>query len=227
MSLTRTFNITCNGVTKNSLADYGLAISNTNYIGDPIMEEFYIDVPSGPILDLCDALTGRPVFKQRTITLEVGALRNKDAWDSVISDFRNLYDGQKCKITFDNDTDWYWEGRIRITEFDRVQSLGTFTIIMIADAYKYKVTPVTDTYTLSDSSEQIALRSYAIPISPIFKATSGDITVKTYRQDLGTTSYILNQGVEFKVPALLTDTNLTISAEGTGTLQVIYREKSL
>lgn len=227
MSRTRTFNITCKGITKNSLADYGLAIGNNNYIGDPIMEEYYVDVPSGPILDLSDALTGRPTFKQRQINIEVGAIKNRDDWDSELSTFRNLYDGQICKITFDNDTDWYWEGRVRILEFDRVQSLGTFTISMIANAYKQKVTPIVDTYTLTGTPRQVTMRSFNIPIEPIFKANDENMMVATWKQGLGQTTYYLTEGVEFKVPALTTETDFRVLVDGSGSVDVIFREKSL
>ena len=227
MSLTRTFNITCNGITKNSLADFGLAVGNNNYIGEPTLEEFYVDVPGGPVLDLSDALTSRPVFKQREINIEVGAMRDKDSWDSAMSDFRNMYDGQICKITFDNDTEWYWQGRVRILDFDRVKSLGTFTIFMMADAYKYKVTPIVDTYTLIGTPKQVTMRSFNIPIEPTFKTNDESMMVATWKQGLGQTAYYLTEGIEFKVPALTTETDFRVLVDGSGSVDVIFREKSL
>lgn len=227
MSLTRTFNITCNGITKNSLADFGLAVGNNNYIGEPTLEEFYVDVPGGPVLDLSDALTGRPVFKQRQINIEVGGMRDKDNWDSEMSMFRNLYDGQICQISFDNDADWYWQGRVRILDFDRVKSLGTFTISMTADAYKQKVTPTVDTYTVTGVPKEVTMRSYAIPIEPIFKANNENMMVATWKQGFGQTAYSLIEGVEFKIPALTTETDFKVLIDGSGSVDVIFREKSL
>lgn len=227
MIQTRTFNITCDGVTMNSLTDYGLAVGNTNYIGEPTMEEFYVDVPGGGVIDLSDALTGRPVFKQRTISIEVGAMRYKDDWDREMSIFRNRYDGKVCKITFDNDQEWYWEGRVRITNFERTKSLGTFTIVMTANPYKQKVIPIIDSYDLSGVPKEVDMHSFDIPTEPVFVARDNGMSVATWKQGMGQTMYTLVKDEEFKIPALLTDTDYKVTVDGSGTVDVYFKEKSL
>lgn len=124
---------------KHSIDDLNLAIGNNNYIGDPVQEIFTVDITGGGILDLSEAITGMPVFKNRPISIECGSKRPRNEWDSVISELRNMYEGRVCKISFDNDPSWYWQGRVHITDFDRKRELGTFNIEMDANAYKRQV----------------------------------------------------------------------------------------
>ena len=47
----------------NTLEDWGLAVGNNNYIGDPVQETFYEDIPgASAMLDLSEVLCNRPVF---------------------------------------------------------------------------------------------------------------------------------------------------------------------
>lgn len=210
--------ITPSGDDYHSLEDWGLAMGNNNYIGDPTLEEFYVDVPGGPVLDLSQALTKRPVFKQREIHIEVGGVRNRFDWDGEISTIRNLIDGQVCKIIFDNDSDWYWKGRVRITDFDREASIGHFTITMLADAYKYAVTAESDTYTTETAV--ITFPNFDIPVVPEFECTAGcDLSD-------GTEVYHLRVGKN-RIPTLKTDTSKTWTLTGNTSTTVTCREMSL
>lgn len=130
------------GKAYHSIEDFGFAIANTNYIGDPVLEETIIDIPFSNPLDLSEVATGYPVFKNRPINLELGCKRPRWEWDALISKFRNLYDGKICRIVFDNDPLWYWQGRVRIQNVNRVRTLGTFTLYMDALATKYSVEEV-------------------------------------------------------------------------------------
>ena len=65
------------GETFDTLEDWGLVVGNNNYIGDPVQETIYIDIPgaSAP-LDMSEVLTGRPVFKSRPINVILGGKKN-------------------------------------------------------------------------------------------------------------------------------------------------------
>lgn len=131
---------TSDGDTFNTLEDWGLAVGNTDYIGEPIMEQVLIDVPyrSG-VIDLSEAITGYPVFKTRALSFYMGGIRERLSWDTIISDLRNKIEGKMCKITLDNDPNFYWQGRVFISDYSRIRKLGTFNIsVPNADAYKYE-----------------------------------------------------------------------------------------
>jgi hypothetical protein len=127
------------GVVFHTLKDWGMAIGNNNYIGEPEQETYYIDVPgTNAFLDMSEALTGEPVYKSRPINVTLGGLRPRMKWDHIVSDVRNKVHGRECKIIFDNDIDHYWIGRVYIEGFDRVRELGTLQLnIPKAEPYKY------------------------------------------------------------------------------------------
>lgn len=124
-----------------TLKDWGLAVGNNNYIGDPVQEVCYQDVPGASgLLDLSEVLCDRPIFKSRPIIVKFGGKRNRMDWDAVISYFRNEIEGKVIKLTFSNDVGYYWRGRASIVGFDRSQGIGQFQLkIEKAEPYKYEV----------------------------------------------------------------------------------------
>ena len=125
----------------NTLEDWGLAVGNNNYIGDPVQETFYEDIPgASAMLDLSEVLCNRPVFKHRPIKVLLGGKKPRLNWDSIISMFRNKIDGKIVRLTFSNDPSFYWRGRVNISNFDRARELGQFYMeIPMADPYKYDI----------------------------------------------------------------------------------------
>ena len=74
-----------------SLNDWGLAMGNNNYIGDPQLQTTYISVPGRDgYIDATEVVSGRPVYSTREINIEVGGLYDRNDWDAVISMIRNL-----------------------------------------------------------------------------------------------------------------------------------------
>lgn len=128
--------------TYHTLDDWGFALGNNNYISDPEMETNYIDVPyRNGLIDVSTAMTGRPVYKKRQLSFEMGGTRERMAWDSTISGIRNAIHGRTCQLIMDNDITYYWRGRVFVENFDRFRGLGTFQInVPNAEPYKYSVT---------------------------------------------------------------------------------------
>ena len=127
------------GMTYHTLNTWGLALGNNNYISDPEQETTYINVPyRDGMIDISETVSGRPIFKTRQLSFEMEGLNVRRKWDSVISDLRNKVHGQLCRITLDNEAEWYWRGRVYIRDFDRERELGTFVIdVPQAEPYKY------------------------------------------------------------------------------------------
>lgn len=211
--------ITPDGKKYHSLVDFGLAIGNTNPIGKPVQEKFTVDVPGGPVLDLSEVLTGEPVFKTRPIHIELGGIRERFLWDSVMSTFRNKFEGKICKIIFDNDYEWYWEGRVELADFEREVSLGKFSLdIPEADAYKYAIMPYERSYDAETAVVEFPL--YDKAVVPTFICTDA------CQISDGTTTYDLSIG-ENRIPNLKTNTDKVWTLTGNDTTTVICREMSL
>lgn len=137
---TNAVNITVGSTTYNSLADFGFAIGNNDYIGEPVQPNNIILVPgSSKPLDLTETVFGKQYFTHREIKIRFGAVRAPEQWDSEMSRFRNLFSGKIVKLSFANDPDWYWTGRAQLSNFSRQRAIGQFDFkIPYADPYKYK-----------------------------------------------------------------------------------------
>ena len=234
-----------NGNTYHTLKDWGMAVGNNNYIGDPEQETNYVDIPgSSTFLDLSEALTGAPVYKSRPISVELGGKRQRMEWDKVISDLRNKVHGRECKIIFDNDINHYWKGRVYIEGFDRARELGTLKLnIPKAEPYKYDVQSSSepwlwDTFSFIDGvirtiEKQIVDGEVSITIpkgnmitSPVFIASN--IASSEFKVSDGANTYTLINGRNrFPKIKVCGETEVTLTFRGTGEVVIDYRGGSL
>ena len=140
---TNTVDIEVDGISYNSLGDFGLAIENTDYIGTPVQDTSgMVAVPGkSGLLDLMQGVFGSDaIFKSRPINIVFGGIRNAEDWDEEISVFRNLFEGKSVKLWFETEPGWYWEGKAQVQKFNHTRALGKFTFtIPSADPYKHRV----------------------------------------------------------------------------------------
>lgn len=229
-----------------TLDDWGLAIGNNNYIGQPTQHTDFISVKGrNGLLDISEALTGHPTYSSREIRVSLGGIRDTATWDVVISDLRNKIEGKQIKLTFDNDPSHYWFGRCHIEGFDRIRELGTFELtIPNADPYKYNVREfnedwlwdsfnfltdyVTDAheYEINNHTE-IIIPTGEMPVSPTIIVT--DIKTFLTVQKYGESRVIdLNLG-ENKVYAITIndESESILMFEGEGKFSINFRGGSL
>lgn len=231
------------GETFNTLTDWGLAVGNNNYIGDPVQETFYVDVPgASATLDLSETLCNRPIFKSRPINVLLGGKKGRLDWDSIISTYRNKIEGQIVKLVFSNDPFFFWRGRVNITNFDRTRELGNFNLsIPMADPYKYEIFDSEDDWLWDPFDFENGVIRYIGPIDlsntsitvprgsmltvPIFDI---DSIVDSLSVTANGNTYQLEVG-ENRFPQLLVagPEEVTLQFAGTGTGSVKYRGGSL
>lgn len=175
---TNTVDITVDGTTYNSLADFGLAIENTDYLGTPVQEYnnlAFVPGRSGP-LDLTDAVFGDQFFSYRPISISFGGLQAPEDWDTFISAFRNLFEGKTVQLEFETDPGWYWTGRCSIEDFEHVQSIGMFHMnINYADPYKYK--EISESLTADSEGTTVTLNVTRRRVVPLV-TTDSAITIE-------------------------------------------------
>lgn len=232
-----------NGTKFHTLDDWNLALENNNYIGEPELETWYVNVPfrSG-LLDFSEALSGRRIFKSRPLAFNLGGIRERVLWDNVISDLRNKIHGKKCKITLDNDIDHYWYGRVYISDFDRIRELGRFTLnVPEADPYKYNILSSAEPWKwdpfsfvngvitsigehIIDGTETVTLPRGYMEVSPEFVCAE----VLDLKVEANGREYTLTNGSN-RFPSLLVngpyETKLTFT--GKGKVSIVYRGGSL
>lgn len=233
------------GETYHTLDDWDLALGNNNYIGDPEMETTYIQVPGRTgLIDATEVISGRRIYKKRSLEFELGGIRDRLDWDGVISAFRNNIDGRVCRLTLDNDRNYYWRGRAYIKGFDRFRDLGTFSLaVPTADPYKYSKTSSaepwlwdpfnfeTDMITYIGAITVVGSASVTIPHGHM--ATSpelvvSDMTSLTFTVTANGMTYPLIVGTN-RVPSILVggDTDIELEFTGDAKIQIVYRSGSL
>lgn len=233
------------GKTYHTLDDWDLALGNNNYIGDPEMETTYIQVPGRTgLIDATEVISGRRIYKKRSLEFELGGKRDRLDWDGVISAFRNNIEGRVCRLTLDNDKSYYWRGRTYIRGFDRFRDLGTFSLaVPTADPYKYNKTSSaepwlwdpfnfeTDMITYIGAITVVGSASVTIPHGHM--ATSpelvvSDMTSATFTVTANGMTYPLTVGTN-RVPSILVggDTDVELEFTGDAKIQIVYRSGSL
>lgn len=226
-----------------TLNDWGFALQNNNYIGEPEPITSYISVPGRDgLIDASEAISGRVIYKTRPLSFILGGIRPIKSWDTVISVLRNDINGKICKITIDNDKSHYWRGRVFIEGFDRMRDLGQFTLRMSAEPYKYNVESSIDPWLWDpfnfetgvvtnpeavkiDGEMTITIPAGHMLVSPEFILTEikSDVTV-TYKG----TEYPL-VGANTRIPAILVngDEEVELLFKGDAYVQVYFRGGSL
>ena len=233
------------GETYHTLNDWNLALGNNNYIGEPEMETTYIKIPGrNGLIDVSEAISGRRIYKKRQLAFELGGRRERLAWDSIISQFRNNIDGRICRLTLDNDPSYYWRGRVYIEGFDRFRELGTFELnVPMADPYKYSKTSSaepwlwdpfnfnTDMVTYIGAISVAGTKTVTIPHGHM--ATSpelvvSDMTSSTFTVEADGVTYPLSVGTN-RIPSIIVDgdDDVDLTFTGTAKVQITYRSGSL
>ena len=233
------------GKTYHTLNDWDLALGNNNYIGDPEMETTYIQVPGrSGLIDATEAISGRRIYKKRQLEFELGGIRDRLDWDSVISAFRNNVDGRVCRLTLDNDKSHYWHGRVHIRGFDRFRDLGTFTLAFpTADPYKYSKTSSAEPWLWDPFNFETDMVTYIGAITVVgsvtvtiphgHMATSpelvvSDMTSQTFTITVNGITYPLIVGTN-RIPSIIVggDSDVDLEFTGDAKVQIVYRSGSL
>ena len=207
---------------KHTYYDYGLYVANAGAVSPPEPKTQYIEVPGrdGDI-DLTEALAGRTIYKNRTITLQLGGKKPPLAWDSFMSDFINEVHGKRVKIEFDRDPDWYYIGRATVdADFERGSDIGRFTVTVNAEPYKYSKVDCLPELTVDGSASQRAVGS-EMPVVPEF-ICSADMTLA-----IGKKSYTLKAGSNKLYDIVFYNQVYILNFEGNGTVQVKYKRGRL
>ena len=231
--------------TFHTLDDWGFALGNNNYISEPEMETNYINVPyRDGLIDASTAMTGRPIYKRRQLSFSLGGVRQRMAWDSVVSMLRNNIHGRTCQLTLDNDPTHYWRGRVFLEDFDRFRGLGTFSLnVPNAEPYKYNVHQSTDpwlwdsfnfltdiitevgAWTISGTGSFTIPAGY-MPVSPTFVVS--DLVGGAISMVTGGQTYTLTSGSNFFPDIIVNgDSDVTFAFTGTAKVQAVFRGGSL
>ena len=233
------------GKTYHTLNDWGFALGNNNYIGDPEMETTYIQVPGRDgLIDASEAISGRRIYKKRSLSFSLGGVKPRLTWDDAISTMRNEVNGRICRLTLDNDEGHFWRGRVFIQNFDRFRDLGTFELnVPTADPYKYDVSSSADPWlwdpfnfetgviTQIGAITVVGEESITLPMGHMLTTPElvvSDMVSGTFTVTFNSVTYPLTVGTNI-VPSILVggEQPATLTFNGTAKVQITYRGGSL
>lgn len=103
---------------KNTWDDWHLVPSSRPAFAMPSVKTQYIDIPGGDgILDLTNALTGRPRYGNRQGSFEFIVINGYGDWASRYSNIATYLHGRSFRATLDDDPLFFYEGRFTVNEW--------------------------------------------------------------------------------------------------------------
>ena len=114
---------------KHSYDDFGLILSS-KVINPPEPKTNEVEVPlrDGSI-DLTQALTDEVKYKDREIQLTFSVIDSRKTWHDKISAIENYLHGQRMKIIFDEDPEFYYIGKVSVDKWATDRNVGTLDAV--------------------------------------------------------------------------------------------------
>lgn len=129
-----------NGVTfgsKHSYRDWGLYLKSRPEISPPSPKTTYEDIPGADgSIDLTESLTGDVKYENRDLKFEFKVIGGREKWYKTFSDIMDYMHGKRMNIVIDEDSTFYYNGRIKVDEWESNEVTSTVVIKAEADPYK-------------------------------------------------------------------------------------------
>lgn len=189
-------NVNINGI--DMLKKYKMALEDRHCVQPPEPKTFFQDVPGADgSLDLSTAISGHVVYNRRKITLNFGCGYEIEKWPGIFSEILRLFHGKEGKLIFSDDPNYYYTGRMTVSKYARAQTLGTFTIAVDAEPYKYELLASDEDWLWdSFSFDTGVIREYkGIPVS-------------------GTYTLVIPGTERWAIPEIIVTANITVEFNG-------------
>lgn len=115
-------------------------LAERHSVQPPVPKTFFQDVPGADgSLDLSTAISGRPTYERREITMTFNSLHAIENWPTVLTRILKEFHGKHGKIVFADEPDYYYVGRMTVSDYERNRDVGSFIISANAEPYKYEI----------------------------------------------------------------------------------------
>lgn len=203
-----------------SFDDFHL-ILNTKELGSPAIKERKIDIEGADsFLDLTDFFGGEPKYENVTHRFEFSTIVPQSDFISLFSSIKNALHGKRMRIILDDDSLFYYVGRLRVSSFTNDKNIGHVSIEADCEPFKYKLNKTVVSHTI-DGTKAIVLtngRKRAVPEVTV----NGSIRIAHQGN-----TWSLGSG-SFTLPELeLVHGENALQIEGTGTITFEWQEGDL
>lgn len=225
--------VTINGI--DMFKTYHAPLKELHSVQPPELKSFYQEVPGGDgSIDLSTAISGRPTYGRREITMNFKCEMPMNRWTTTMSEILKNFHGKEGKIIFEDEPDYYYVGRMTVSDYERVVQTGTFIITAKAEPYKYELTSSLEPWPWDSFNFRTGIiRSYAslqvdgeriltIPGRERWVIPELEVT-GTLSLTFGGVTYKLKAGKTKLYDVVIKEGENRLIFTGTGTISVNYR----
>ena len=202
-----------------SYRDFSLILSQKT-IGTPSPKTETIDIPGGDgVLDLTEFF-GETKYNNRNLSFEFSSIVPQSEFMNQFSHIQYALHGQKMRIVLDDAPEWYYIGRISVSEWKAEKAVGKLTIDCDCEPYRAKLSETVVTAAV-DGPETVILTNGGKSVVPTIDIT-GEVQLT-----FGVNFYTLAAG-RYDLPGVrLVNGENTILLDGAGTATFTYKERGL
>lgn len=130
---------------KNTWDDWRLVPSSRPLFNPPPQKVKTLDIPGGDgVIDLSQALTGYPVYQNRTGSIEFIVMNDFKPWHMAYSDIMDYLHGQTLRAVLEDDPEYFYEGRFSVNAWKSEKDWSRIVINYDVGPYKWSVLSSTD-----------------------------------------------------------------------------------
>lgn len=114
-------------------------------VNPPAYKKKTLDIPGASgSLDISEALTGYPVFENRTGSWEFVVLNDWDGvdnyqWARVYESIMSIVHGKECTVILEDDFEYWYRGRLTVNQWKSDKDHSLITIDYEFQPYKYSI----------------------------------------------------------------------------------------
>ena len=127
--------------TKNTWDDWHLIPTSRPLFNPPSVKTNLIEIPGGDgALDLTTALAGRPLYKNRTGSIEFYVDNDFRDWTVLYSEIMIYLHGHKMRAVLEDDPNYFYEGRFAVNAWKSNKDRSSLVIDYDVNPYKQAIT---------------------------------------------------------------------------------------
>lgn len=125
---------------KNTWEDWRLVPASRPVFNPPAQKTKLLEIPGGDgVIDLSQALTGYPVYQNRTGSVEFIVMNGFKPWHMAYSDIMDYLHGQTLRAVLEDDPEYFYEGRFTVNAWKSEKDWSRIVINYDVGPYKWSV----------------------------------------------------------------------------------------
>lgn len=218
---------------KHSYRDFGMILTSKE-IGIPSIKENKVSVNGmDGVVDLSESLTGYVNYENRKLSFTFTVIDRKELWLNILSSVSMQLHGKTMKVVFDDDKDFFYQGRVLVNKFKSNKAHSEIVIDVDAEPFKYRREQSTgqwlwDSFNFRTGIAQITSYVVEETLDVAIVNTRANVCpefVSTAQMEIifdGET-YTMQAGTKKFYDIVFTEGFNNITFRGTGAVDVVFR----